>query len=93
LEGELIGRHELRRYWAEALARQPDLKFQVQEVLQGYQMMALSYRNQNNVFAQKHCISTQRAWSFAPPPVTKPHSARPTNATHPSSNSDVVFTK
>ena len=25
--GELIGRHELRRYWAEALERQPDLRF------------------------------------------------------------------
>jgi len=34
--GELIGRHELLRYWAEALERQPDLKFQVQEVFQGY---------------------------------------------------------
>ena len=49
--GKLIGRHELCRYWAKALERQPDLKFQVQEVFQGYQMMTLSYRNQNNVFA------------------------------------------
>ena len=49
--GELIGRHELRRYWAKALERQPALKLQVQEVFQGYQMMTLSYRNQNNVFA------------------------------------------
>ena len=49
--GELMGRHELRRYWAKALERQHDLKFQVQEVFQGYQMMTLSYRNQNNIFA------------------------------------------
>ena len=49
--GKLIGRHELCRYWAKALERQPDLKFQVHEVFQGYQMMTLSYRNQNNIFA------------------------------------------
>ena len=49
--GELIGRHELRRYCAKALERQPDLKFQVQEVFQGYQMMNLRYRNHNNVLA------------------------------------------
>jgi hypothetical protein len=42
---------------------------------------------------QKQYISTQRAWSFAPPPVIKPYSARPTTATHPSNNSGVVFTK
>jgi nuclear transport factor 2 (NTF2) superfamily protein len=91
--GKLIGRHELCRYWAKALERQPDLKFQVHEVFQGYQMMTLSYRNQTISSQQKQCISTQRAWSFAPPPVTKPHSARPTTAAHPSNNSDVVFTK
>ena len=57
--GELMGRHELRRYWAKALERQPDLKFQVQET------KTISSQ-------QKQCISTQRAWSFAPPPVTAP---------------------
>ena len=50
-KGELTGHDELRGYWAEALKRQPDLKFQVQDVFKGHEMIVLSYSNQNNICA------------------------------------------
>ncbi|MDG1745675.1 MAG: nuclear transport factor 2 family protein [Planktomarina sp.] len=50
-KGKLTGHDELRGYWAEALKRQPDLKFQVQDVFQGHEMLVLSYSNQNNICA------------------------------------------
>ena len=91
--GELMGRHELRRYWAKALERQPDLKFQVQEVFQGYQMMTLSYRNQNNIFATKTVYFNAEGLVFRAAACHRPPNARPTTAPHLSNNSDVVFTK
>ena len=50
-KGELTGQDELRGYWAEALKRQPDLKFQVQDVFRGHEMIVLSYSNQKNICA------------------------------------------
>ena len=50
-KGELTGHDALRGYWAKALKRQPDLKFQVQDVFRGHEMIVLSYSNQNNICA------------------------------------------
>lgn len=50
-QGEIRGKTKLRAYWAAALGRQPDLRFEVQEVFEGYQMMALRYRNHRQVLA------------------------------------------
>ena len=44
-KGELVGHSELRRYWAKALKHQPELKFQVQDVLVEHEMLVIIYRN------------------------------------------------
>ncbi len=49
--GEISGKNELKRYWSAALERQPDLKFTVQDVFTGYEMMVISYLNHRAVLA------------------------------------------
>jgi ketosteroid isomerase-like protein len=49
--GELHGRDALRDYWQRALDAQPNLSFVVVDVLHGYGMMVITYRNQNDVLA------------------------------------------
>jgi len=49
--GELVGREALRAYWAKALERQPDLRFDVQDVFEGHDMMVISYRTHRGVLA------------------------------------------
>jgi ketosteroid isomerase-like protein len=49
--GELVGTTALRSYWEEALNKQPDLKFTVQDVFEGHQMMVISYTNHRDVLA------------------------------------------
>ena len=49
--GEIIGLDNLKFYWNEALKRQPNLHFTVINVFEGYRMMVISYRNQNNILA------------------------------------------
>lgn len=49
--GELHGRDALRDYWGRALKAQPNLSFVVVDVLHGYGMMVITYRNQNDVLA------------------------------------------
>ena len=49
--GEIHGKAALRAYWAAALARQPDLKFCVQDVFVGHEMMVISYLNHRGVLA------------------------------------------
>lgn len=51
--GELHGAAALRAYWAAALARQPDLRFVVQDVFDGHEMMVIWYRNHRGVLAAK----------------------------------------
>ncbi|MFZ5962907.1 nuclear transport factor 2 family protein [Thalassococcus sp. BH17M4-6] len=47
--GEVIGKPALRRYWAEALRRQPDLAFEIEEVFEGHRMLVILYTNQRGV--------------------------------------------
>jgi ketosteroid isomerase-like protein len=49
--GEVYGKQALRDYWAAALARQPDLRFRVQDVFEGHEMLVISYFNHLNVLA------------------------------------------
>ncbi|TNE57474.1 MAG: nuclear transport factor 2 family protein [Alphaproteobacteria bacterium] len=49
--GEVKGKAALRVYWQTALERQPDLKFQVQEVFEGHGMLVITYLNHKNVLA------------------------------------------
>jgi hypothetical protein len=49
--GELRGRDALRDYWGRALKAQPNLSFVVVDVMHGYGMMVITYRNQNDVLA------------------------------------------
>lgn len=49
--GEIIGKSALRAYWTAALERQPDLKFTVQDVFEGHQMLVISYLNHRRVLA------------------------------------------
>ena len=50
-DGEIRGKQALRDYWAAALRRQPDLKFSVQEVFEGHDMLVILYRNHKNILA------------------------------------------
>ncbi len=49
--GEISGKAALRQYWAEALLRQPDLRFVVTEVFEGFEMCVLRYRNHRDIVA------------------------------------------
>jgi ketosteroid isomerase-like protein len=49
--GEVRGKAALRAYWARALERQPDLKFSVQDVFEGHEMLVISYLNQHGILA------------------------------------------
>jgi ketosteroid isomerase-like protein len=50
-QGQINGKTALRAYWAAALQRQPDLKFTVQNVFLGHEMMVILYLNHCGVFA------------------------------------------
>lgn len=52
-DGELRGISALRDFWSRALELQPDLKFQVTDVFEGWQMLVLTYRNHRNVMASE----------------------------------------
>jgi len=43
--GRVAGIAALRDYWGERLAARPDLKFELLEVLTGYQCLTIRYRN------------------------------------------------
>lgn len=43
--GRLAGISALRSYWAQGLASQPDLKFELVEVLVGHECLTIRYRN------------------------------------------------
>ena len=43
--GVVSGKAALRDYWSAALARQPDLRFEVEEVYEGEDMLVLVYTN------------------------------------------------
>ena len=49
--GQIDGKPALRAYWAAALARQPDLAFQVEEVFEGFGMLVIVYTNDRGVRA------------------------------------------
>lgn len=57
--GTLVGKPALKAYWAEALAMQPDLRFEVLEVFEGHEMLTLLYRNHNNVRAVEALCFTE----------------------------------
>lgn len=44
--GVIHGKTELRRYWTGALARQPDLRFVIEDVYRGIDTIVINYRNQ-----------------------------------------------
>ncbi|WP_425097975.1 YybH family protein [Tropicibacter sp. S64] len=50
-QGELRGKSALRAYWAAALDRQPDLRFEVLDVFDGFGMLTLTYRNHRGMLA------------------------------------------
>ena len=45
------GKAALRAYWAEALRRQPDLRFTVETVFEGPDLLVIAYRNHRGVRA------------------------------------------
>ena len=49
--GEIIGKENLRIYWQQALLKQPDLRFTVEQFYLGHQMMQIAYRNHKGVNA------------------------------------------
>ncbi len=49
--GEVTGVNALRDYWARALSKQPDLKFEVRHIFKGHQMMVITYQNHRGVRA------------------------------------------
>lgn len=56
---ELRGKPSLRAYWNAALARQPDLHFEVVDVFSGQNMLVITYRDERNVLsAETLCFDT-----------------------------------
>ena len=49
--GEIHGKDALRQYWAQALIRQPDLEFQIEEVFEGHDAIVICYINHKGVRA------------------------------------------
>lgn len=49
--GVVEGRDSLRAYWAAALARQPDLRFEVESVFERHDMLVIVYSNHRGVRA------------------------------------------
>jgi ketosteroid isomerase-like protein len=49
--GTLNGKHALAAYWGKALASQPDLRFEVEEVFHGHMMLVILYINHKGVRA------------------------------------------
>ena len=49
--GEVRGRAALAAYWGAALAAQPDLRFSVQNVYAGHDMLVIAYTNHRGVQA------------------------------------------
>jgi len=58
--GELHGKDALRAYWGRALEKQPDLKFDVQHVFKGHQMMVITYLNHRGVRAAETLFFNER---------------------------------
>ena len=50
--GRLLGKAALRAYWRTALARLPDLRFELLDVLVGAQSLTLSYRGHRGLVAE-----------------------------------------
>ena len=48
---EISGKAALRAYWSEALRRQPDLRFTVEDVFEGSDMLAIACHNHRDVRA------------------------------------------
>lgn len=49
--GEIRGKSALLTYWRQALARQPDLHFEVQHVFHGHGMLVIHYTNHKGIHA------------------------------------------
>lgn len=49
--GEVRGRAALAAYWGAALAAQPDLRFEVETVYEGHDMLVIAYANHRGVRA------------------------------------------
>jgi len=49
--GRLTGKGAIRSYWAEALARTPELKFELHTVLTGIDSLVLNYKGSNGRLA------------------------------------------
>lgn len=50
-DAQVAGKASLRAYWNAALARQPDLHFEVLDVFAGHSMVVITYRNQRGKLA------------------------------------------
>lgn len=49
--GEINGKEALKKYWSAALQKQPELKFAVQDVYEGHNMLVISYVNHRGILA------------------------------------------
>ncbi len=50
-EGVLRGISALRDYWAKALERQPNLRFTVVDIFEGFEMVVITYTNHAGILA------------------------------------------
>ncbi|MGO9963948.1 MAG: nuclear transport factor 2 family protein [Acidimicrobiales bacterium] len=46
-DGVIRGKQALRQYWEEGLRRIPDLRFEIERVYVGVEVLVINYRNQN----------------------------------------------
>ena len=47
-QGTVVGKDALRKYWSAGLAAQPQLHFELQDLLLGHHALTLLYRNHRN---------------------------------------------
>lgn len=59
--GVVRGKEALRRYWTEAVARIPDLRFTVEGVYQGVDTIVINYRNQSGKLVNEILMFTDGA--------------------------------
>ena len=48
-DGIVNGKDALRRYWTQALAQNPDIRFQVTKVYQGTNTLIIAFKNQQGI--------------------------------------------
>lgn len=77
--GVINGKANLREYWTVALKRVPDLKFSIENIFVGVDIVVIEYRNQKDVLVSEVLIfegdKVKAGYGTYPPAVENPAGA------------------